>query len=92
MHKNVAAEPGPWRRQQFPMDDGTLLAADIGGPEDTATVLLAHGGGQTRHSWSGAMTALVNKGYRVVNFDARGHGESEWSPQGDYSFERRRDD
>jgi alpha-beta hydrolase superfamily lysophospholipase len=37
-------------------------------------VILLHGGGQTRHSWSGAAQALAQRGYRVINFDARGHG------------------
>ena len=35
---------------------------------DQPTVVLAHGGGQTRHSWSGAMRALGAEGYRVINY------------------------
>jgi pimeloyl-ACP methyl ester carboxylesterase len=50
-------------------------------------VVLLHGGGQTRHSWHGASAELVKRGYHVVNLDARGHGDSDWSPQGDYSLE-----
>lgn len=32
------------------------------------------------------MRRLVERGYYVVNYDARGHGDSDWSPTGDYSL------
>jgi pimeloyl-ACP methyl ester carboxylesterase len=51
--------------------------------------VLAHGGGQTRFSWHGAMRHLVSEGYRVVNYDGRGHGESGWSPSGVYTLDMR---
>jgi pimeloyl-ACP methyl ester carboxylesterase len=51
-------------------------------------VVLMHGGGQTRFSWQGAMHQLVKAGYRVINFDARGHGESDWAGEGGYSLAR----
>lgn len=68
----------------FRTSDGLKLAADIGGPEGAPLVVLMHGGGQTRHSWAKAMQALAGAGYRVVNLDSRGHGDSEWSPEGAY--------
>jgi pimeloyl-ACP methyl ester carboxylesterase len=67
--------------------DSLELRGDIGGDGAAPTVVLLHGGGQTRHSWSSAMDALLGVGYRVINFDARGHGESGWSNIGDYSLE-----
>jgi pimeloyl-ACP methyl ester carboxylesterase len=67
--------------------DSLELRGDIGGDGAAPTVVLMHGGGQTRHSWSSAMDALLGVGYRVINFDARGHGESGWSNIGDYSLE-----
>jgi pimeloyl-ACP methyl ester carboxylesterase len=73
--------------RRFVTPDGLTLVADVGGPEGAPTVILAHGGGQTRHSWAGAMRSLVAKGYHVINYDARGHGESDWSPTADYSIE-----
>ncbi|WP_240481486.1 alpha/beta fold hydrolase [Novosphingobium fuchskuhlense] len=69
--------------------DGLVLVADDLGPREAPAVILLHGGGQTRHSWSGAATALAQRGYRVINFDARGHGESEWSEAGAYSLDDR---
>lgn len=64
---------------------GVMLAADIGGPADAPTVILSHGGAQTRHSWHATVTRLIAAGYRVINLDTRGHGDSDWAPDGDYS-------
>jgi pimeloyl-ACP methyl ester carboxylesterase len=55
-------------------------------------VILAHGGGQTRHAWRGTGAELGAQGYTVLAFDLRGHGESEWASDGDYSLSRFRDD
>ncbi len=67
--------------------DGCTLVGDIAGLRTGPGVVLLHGGGQTRHSWATAMLKLVNRGYLVANFDARGHGDSDWSPNGDYTTE-----
>lgn len=69
--------------------DGVTLVADEAGPGNAHAVILLHGGGQTRHSWSGAMKALVGQGYRVINYDARGHGDSGWTRTGSYSLDDR---
>ncbi|WEK40014.1 MAG: alpha/beta hydrolase [Candidatus Brevundimonas colombiensis] len=71
---------------------GVSIVADVDGPDDAPVVLLMHGGGQTRHSWSGAMASLVERGYRVVNYDARGHGDSSWAEDGAYALDDRVDD
>ena len=78
-----------FRTRLFTASDGLVLSADVGGPEGAPRVILLHGGGQTRHSWSGAMSALVKAGYQVINLDARGHGESEWSPTRAYAIHDR---
>lgn len=61
------------------------LVADVGGREGAPVVVLLHGGGQTRHSWGQAQQDLIGAGYYVVSYDARGHGESDWIADGDYS-------
>lgn len=66
--------------------DGLRLTADVGGDARAPAVILLHGGGQTRHSWGTAMQVLVERGFHVINLDARGHGDSDWSPQGDYQL------
>ena len=47
-------------------------------------MLLQHGGGQTRHAWKGAGELLGAAGYCAIAFDARGHGDSDWAPDGQY--------
>jgi pimeloyl-ACP methyl ester carboxylesterase len=49
---------------------------------------MLHGGGQSRASWRGAARRLSEAGYHVVALDMRGHGESDWAPDGDYAFSR----
>jgi pimeloyl-ACP methyl ester carboxylesterase len=49
--------------------------------------VLAHGGGQTRHAWGGAAQALARRGGYALALDLRGHGESAWSPDGNYEFD-----
>lgn len=67
--------------------EGVSLVADVAGPEDGPTVVLLHGGGQTRHSWSGTWRVLVDAGWRAWSVDLRGHGDSDWAPDGDYSLD-----
>ncbi|WP_022974799.1 alpha/beta fold hydrolase [Nevskia ramosa] len=74
--------------RRYLADDGVALTADVGGDPAAPAVILSHGGGQTRHSWGTAMARLLADGYQVINVDARGHGESDWSPISDYRIER----
>jgi len=64
--------------------DGVQLRADVAGPADGLPVLLVHGGGQTRGSWGRALERLAARGARAYAIDMRGHGESEWAPDGAY--------
>ena len=79
-------DPGPIppRFERFEGTEGLSLAADVLGDDDRPTVLLAHGGGQTRHAWGGAALALALRGWRAVSVDQRGHGDSDRSPEGHY--------
>jgi pimeloyl-ACP methyl ester carboxylesterase len=74
------------RTVRFSVDVGLTLVGDVGGNPDAPCVILMHGGGQTRFSWMNAGQALIEAGYHVINFDARGHGESDWAGQGGYSL------
>ncbi|HXQ46015.1 MAG TPA: alpha/beta hydrolase, partial [Caulobacteraceae bacterium] len=68
----------------FTTRTGLKLAADEHGSGERGVVLLAHGGGQTRHSWGSTATRLADLGWRAISLDLRGHGDSEWHPEGDY--------
>lgn len=65
---------------------GLRLRGDAWGPHDGAPVLLLHGGGQTRGAWDATARALAAVGHQVIAIDLRGHGESDWPHDGDYSF------
>jgi pimeloyl-ACP methyl ester carboxylesterase len=67
--------------------NGVTLVADAYGEPGAPSVLLLHGGGQTRHSWGGTATSLANEGFYAVSADTRGHGESDWDPFGDYGLD-----
>ena len=71
----------------FAVPGGLTLSGDVGGVEGAPTVVLMHGGGQTRRSWHGASREFARAGYRVINLDARGHGDSDWPTDGRYSLE-----
>jgi pimeloyl-ACP methyl ester carboxylesterase len=67
--------------------DGNRLAADVAGEPGDPPVVLLHGGGQTRHSWGTTLGALARKGWLAYAVDLRGHGESEWAADGDYTLD-----
>ncbi len=64
---------------------GLRIAGDSWGDPNGPLVLLQHGGGQTRHAWKGAGETLGAAGYHAVAFDARGHGDTDWAPDGVYT-------
>jgi len=62
------------------------LVGDVRGAPEDRPVLFMHGGGQTRHAWGKTAEAVAERGWRTITLDLRGHGESDWAPNGDYSF------
>lgn len=65
---------------------GISLAADAMGPREGQPILFLHGGGQTRRSWRKAVGQAARRGYRAVALDLRGHGDSGWAADGDYTL------
>jgi non-heme chloroperoxidase len=82
-------EASPWT---FTGRDGNRLAADVVGDLSGPPVVLFHGGGQTRHSWGTTLAALGGRGWRAYSVDLRGHGDSEWAADGDYTLDAFTDD
>jgi len=72
---------------EFRGRDGNRMAADVAGDPADPPVVLLHGGGQTRHSWGTTLETLGGRGWRVYSVDLRGHGDSEWASDGDYTLD-----
>jgi pimeloyl-ACP methyl ester carboxylesterase len=62
------------------------LAASAYGDAKEPPIVLLHGGGQTRHAWGGAGQALAARGRYALSVDLRGHGDSDWAPDGRYGI------
>ena len=79
LRKTHPAEP-----VEFASGDGLRLSASrLATPG--RQVLLAHGFGQTRHSWAGTQDRLGRAGFGSLAWDMRGHGESQSNPA-DHSY------
>jgi pimeloyl-ACP methyl ester carboxylesterase len=69
---------------EFKVDSSLRLVGDAWGDPKNPPVVLLHGGGQTRHAWASTAEILANAGWYAMAVDQRGHGESDWAPDGNY--------
>ena len=83
----LRGDGGPVQRVTYRTPDGIVLVGEAHGDPTARPVVLLHGGGQTRYAWGGTAAVLAAAGRYVVNMDLRGHGDSGWAPDGDYSLE-----
>ena len=72
---------------KFQISPNFSIAADTFGNPDDKPVIFLHGGGQTRHSWGDSAQIVADAGYYSIALDARGHGDSSWSEEGNYRIE-----
>ena len=77
---------------KFKVSSGLNIEATALGNPDDPLVILLHGGGQTRHAWGGTAEKLSQAGFYAVAIDLRGHGDSDWSEDGDYAIENYKED
>lgn len=63
---------------------GNRLVGEIFEADGPGSVVMLHGGGQTRHTWRRAAKRLQQQGIACLTFDQRGHGDSDWIDAGDY--------
>lgn len=61
------------------------------GNPDNPPMLLLHGFAQTCHSWDFVALGFSDD-YHVIVLDQRGHGDSDWAPDSDYSPETQQKD
>ena len=61
------------------------------GTEGLRPILFLHGGALTAHTWDLCCLALRDEFYCVA-LDQRGHGDSDWAPDADYSISAQRED
>ncbi|MEZ5237064.1 MAG: alpha/beta hydrolase [Acidimicrobiales bacterium] len=87
----ASADPTPVAPRPFHAEGygGLPLVGDEWGDpgNERPPVLLLHGGGQNRHAWRATAARLAAGGYFAVTVDARGHGDSGWSPTAEYDME-----
>ncbi|MFF4652096.1 alpha/beta fold hydrolase [Streptomyces sp. NPDC001380] len=68
--------PDPRRELRVRSADGTWLHAEVHGPEDAPTVVLAHGWTCSTAFWAPVLHRLAAD-HRLVAYDQRGHGRSD---------------
>src|ERR1700751_448503 len=86
--RKLLDSPPEGRAQTVRSADGTALHLEAFGPEDGDTVVLIHGWTEALQYWVYVIRAMSRRGFRVVAYDQRGHGESEPAHGGDYAIER----
>ncbi len=76
----------------FKGQENLKIAGDIWGEKNEQLVILLHGGGQTRHAWGNTAEKLAQAGFHSIALDLRGHGDSDWHSEGDYSIKAYKED
>jgi esterase len=61
------------------------------GNKEQRPILFLHGGALTAHTWDLCCLALRDD-YHCMALDQRGHGDSDWAPDADYSISAQRED
>ncbi len=76
---------------EFRADTSLTLVGDEWNRDRSAdglpTIVMLHGGGQNRFSWKNTGAVLAGHGFHVVALDARGHGDSDRAPDGEYTLD-----
>jgi pimeloyl-ACP methyl ester carboxylesterase len=83
----IVAEEGASTPTTFTTSDGLKLRGDEWGDPADPPIVFAHGGGQTRHAWGKAAAVMAGEGWHTFTYDARAHGDSDWSDELHYSAE-----
>ena len=79
-------------RRYGEFDTGNLMLryTEWGDPA-LPTILLLHGFAQTAHTWNLVVLGLADS-FHLLCLDQRGHGDSDWAADGDYSLQAQQND
>lgn len=69
------------------MSSGVYIDYSVAGDPSSPTILFINSIATTRELWSRQVAPCVAAGFRVITYDARGHGRSH-VPAGDYAIEQ----
>ena len=72
-------------RDRFIMSNGLRYHYLDWGNVDNPIIVLLHGFAQTCHSWDFVSLGLCDR-FRVLALDLRGHGDTQWASDADYSY------
>jgi pimeloyl-ACP methyl ester carboxylesterase len=61
------------------------------GPAPAPTIVFLHGGGLNAHTWD-VVCDVLRPGARCVAIDLRGHGDSDWADDGNYTLRAHAED
>jgi len=81
-----AAAPAASFRDGVVMNDGRRVHYLEWGSPTSRPFIMVHGIGRSAHSYD-HVAALLQAEYRVIAMDMRGHGDSDWHPDGAYLVE-----
>ncbi len=72
--------------QHHTTNGNATISYDVDGPPTAPALLLINSIGSTRELWARQLEAFAGR-FRVIRYDARGHGQSS-VPRGDYTIEQ----
>src|SRR5260370_38376786 len=81
----------PEPRDRFFAANGLRMHFLEWGEPTARPIILLHGGALTAHTWDVVCLGLQPE-FRCIAPDLRGHGDSEWATDGDYSTDAHRRD
>jgi esterase len=91
LHEAAREKGVPFTQENEPIDkhiqvNGMNFHYLEWGDPASPTILMLHGGSQQAHSWD-FVSLPLSEHYYILALDQRGHGDSDWATDGDYSIE-----
>jgi pimeloyl-ACP methyl ester carboxylesterase len=91
LHQAARQKGVPFTQENEPIDkhvqvNGMNFHYLEWGDPSSPTILMLHGGSQQAHSWD-FVSLPLSEHYHILALDQRGHGDSDWATDGDYSIE-----